>query len=335
MSYLKNIDEFKNELVPQFSHILLNLTTDCNLRCPYCYFKDYHYEHRYMTPETCKKVLNYCEFLKIKTLHLFGGEPLLNFKELALEIQEFAFKNPEVEILMTTNGTLLNDEIIEILENLPNFTLSFTFLSREDVDNTQIIKKVIEQTKLNYFITAVISPENIHEIIEKLKSLPIRKQYEFINLQPENPRFSPFEDKNIEIFKREVNPILKQLGVYNLYKISDNNKNIKDFLRIDSQLKVSPEGDFTLYSIYDDSNIGYIGNCQIEPNLLFKYLQTQTIFLDGDLCQNCPLINIPQCHCYMNKPIFYKLLDGPNDFLCGWGKVLYEMINSEEDNVQF
>jgi sulfatase maturation enzyme AslB (radical SAM superfamily) len=45
---------------------------------------------------------------------------------------------------MTTNGTLLNDEIIEILENLPNFTLSFTFLSREDVDNTQIIKKVIE-----------------------------------------------------------------------------------------------------------------------------------------------------------------------------------------------
>jgi hypothetical protein len=35
----------------------------------------------------------------------------------------------------------------------------------------------------------------------------------------------------------------------------------------------------------------------------------------------------------MNKPIFYKLLDGPNDFLCGWGKVLYEMINSEEDNV--
>ena len=322
-------DDLKKELIPTFSHILLNLTTDCNLRCPYCYFKDYHYEHRYMTPEICKKVLNYCEFLNIKTLHLFGGEPLLNFKPLALEIQEFAFRNPDVEILITTNGTLLDDEIIKIFSNLPKFTLSFTFLSREDVDNTNIISKIITETNINYFITAVISQDNIHEVITKLNNLPVRKMTEFINLQPENPRFSPFELKNIELFKKEVQPIIHKLGIYYLYKDIPKKDNIKDFLQIDSQLKVSPEGDFTLHSIYDNNKYGFIGNCSIDPDLLFEYMKKQTLILNGELCQDCPLINIPQSHCYMNKPLFYKLLDGPNEFLCGWGKVLYNMINGE------
>ena len=44
--------------------------------------------HRDILPDTRDNWLadTVCEFLNIKTLHLFGGEPLLNFKPLALEI---------------------------------------------------------------------------------------------------------------------------------------------------------------------------------------------------------------------------------------------------------
>ena len=321
------MDDLQQELIPKFSHILLNLTTSCNLRCPYCYFKDYHYQNRNMSSETCKQVLQYCEFLGIKTLHLFGGEPCLNIKPLMPIIRDFAYKNPEVEILITTNGTLLDDKILSFMEELPYFTLSFTYLNREDVNNTPQITNVIKNTNLNYFITAVINKENISTVIKNLQELPRRKTSEFINLQPENPSFSPFEQDNILLFKKEVKPILPLLGVYNLYKENVSKNKIKDFLQIDSQLKVSPEGDFTVHSIYEKQHEGYLGHCEIEPDRLFEYLKRQYIITEGTLCKNCPLINNKQSHCYMNKPLFYKLLDGPNSFLCGWGQVLYEMIN--------
>ena len=89
---------------------------------------------------------------------------------------------------------------------------------------------------------------------------------------------------DIELFKKEVQPIIHKLGVYYLYKDIPKKDNIKDFLQIDSQLKVSPEGDFTLHSIYDNNKYGFIGNCSIDPDLLFEYMKKQTLILNGELC---------------------------------------------------
>lgn len=320
----------KEELIPSFSHILLNLTTDCNLRCPYCYFKDYHYDkQRIMSLETCKDILKYCEFLNVKTVHLFGGEPLLNFTPLMDAIGDFAFSHPEVEILMTTNGTLFNQTILSFLEQLPYFTLNFTYLNRSDVNNTNSLINIINNTNINYFITTVINKDNIKYIIDSLMDLPERKTQEYINLQPENPAFTSFDEENVKLFKEYVTPILPKLGIYNLYKKNNNKQHIKDFLQIDSQLKVSPEGNFHLASIYDKPNIGFIGHKKIDPDLLFKYLQNSILYYENDLCINCPLKTNQLSHCYINKPFFYKLLDAPDIFLCGWGQVLYSMINEE------
>ena len=118
-----------------------------------------------MDLETAKRAIDYVVKRsgprKNIEIDLFGGEPTLimdTIKDIIKYARDNEKKwNKNIRFTMTTNATLLDDEIIKIFSNLPKFTLSFTFLSREDVDNTNIISKIITETNINYFITAVIS----------------------------------------------------------------------------------------------------------------------------------------------------------------------------------
>jgi len=109
----------------------INPTLDCNLDCWYCYE-----EHKSgsemagdMMESTKKFIRNTLWNEEIKTFHLnfFGGEPLLHFNKLAKRIITFTedlckeYKK-KLEISFTSNGTLLNDEIIHFLSK---FTCGF------------------------------------------------------------------------------------------------------------------------------------------------------------------------------------------------------------------
>lgn len=97
----------------------LMLTHQCNLRCIYCFEK--FKGNRFMTFETAKKVLSqeFKEFEKIMNdenrmgIDFMGGEPMLNF-ELIKQIYEWVMAKPlpfPVRFTVTTNGTLLTDEV--------------------------------------------------------------------------------------------------------------------------------------------------------------------------------------------------------------------------------
>lgn len=93
------------------------LTYSCNLNCIYCYQK-YKTSQR-MTLETAKSVVTREVQLARESnnkdgvrFDLFGGEPLLQFdliKELCAWIWE-TITDVKVDIFITTNGTLLDDE---------------------------------------------------------------------------------------------------------------------------------------------------------------------------------------------------------------------------------
>ena len=95
----------------------LMLTYRCNLNCIYCYQK--YKTAQDMTLETAKSVVLREVQLARETnnkdgvrLNLFGGEPLLKFdliKELCAWIWE-TVTDVKVDIFITTNGTLLDDE---------------------------------------------------------------------------------------------------------------------------------------------------------------------------------------------------------------------------------
>lgn len=112
-----------NETSTGLLGINLLVVQDCNLRCSYCYAGDGKYQKSgIMDITTAKKSVDFLiENSKRDNLGIcfFGGEPLLNFK-LIKEVVEYC-NEKEKEIgkkfafSMTSNGTLLNDEIEEFI----------------------------------------------------------------------------------------------------------------------------------------------------------------------------------------------------------------------------
>ena len=115
--------------------LCLNIAHDCNLRCKYCFADEGEYKgaREIMTAEVGKKALDFV--LKNSgprkniEVDLFGGEPLMAF-DVVKEIVEYGKvigkeQNKNIRFTMTTNATLLNDEIMEYIDNnMGNIVLS-------------------------------------------------------------------------------------------------------------------------------------------------------------------------------------------------------------------
>ncbi|MGH7696818.1 MAG: radical SAM protein, partial [Gemmatimonadaceae bacterium] len=119
--------------------LVLNVTSKCNLACTYCY--EYGEDRvvepskkpRFMTEETARQSVDFmfAEAGEQKTVHLtfFGGETLLNYKVLRSALtyarERAAALGKEVDVSLTTNATLLRDEIIDwIVDNDVGVTVS-------------------------------------------------------------------------------------------------------------------------------------------------------------------------------------------------------------------
>lgn len=111
--------------------LVLNITNQCNLACTYCYefgadkIATPQGKPKYMTLETAKQSV---DFLLEKStgrqaVHItfFGGETLMNFKLLREVVtyanEQAAAQDRTVGFSLTTNATLLTDEIIAFLSD--------------------------------------------------------------------------------------------------------------------------------------------------------------------------------------------------------------------------
>ncbi len=115
--------------------ICLNVAHDCNLRCKYCFAStgDFGADRKLMSLEIAKASI---DFLLEKSgsrhnleVDFFGGEPLLNFpvvKDTVLYARDLEKNfNKKFRFTITTNGILLNDEIINFInEQMDNVVLS-------------------------------------------------------------------------------------------------------------------------------------------------------------------------------------------------------------------
>ena len=103
--------------------LCLHIAHDCNLACEYCFAEEgeYHGRRALMSFEVGKKALDFLVASSRNRRNLevdfFGGEPLMNFqvvKDLVAYGRELE-KNSDkhFRFTITTNGVLLNDEIME------------------------------------------------------------------------------------------------------------------------------------------------------------------------------------------------------------------------------
>ena len=114
----------------------LHAAHDCNLRCQYCFAGagEYHGRSRMLLPvETGKAALDWLVKKSGNRVNLevdfFGGEPLMNFKavrEIVAYGRELEKRhNKHFKFTTTTNGLLLNDEIIDFLnQEMDNVVIS-------------------------------------------------------------------------------------------------------------------------------------------------------------------------------------------------------------------
>jgi uncharacterized protein len=116
-------------------NISLFLAQACNMRCVYCYGGGGEYaEKGMMSEETAFKAVDWLiansgNAEKVN-ICFFGGEPLLNFpvmkKSLSYARKKAAEKGKQITFWLTTNGSLLSDEIISFMKD-QNITPMISF----------------------------------------------------------------------------------------------------------------------------------------------------------------------------------------------------------------
>lgn len=132
--YEKSINAFKKrETVVKA--LCLHIAHDCNLKCRYCFAEEgeYHGRRALMSYEVGKKALDFLVANSGSRVNLevdfFGGEPLMNWQVVKdLVAYGRSLEEPhhkKFRFTLTTNGILLNDEMIEFANReMANIVLS-------------------------------------------------------------------------------------------------------------------------------------------------------------------------------------------------------------------
>ena len=166
--------------------LCLHIAHDCNLACKYCFAEEgeYHGKRELMSYEVGKKALDFLVKSSGSRHNLevdfFGGEPLMNFqvvKDLVAygRSLEEPF-NKKFRFTLTTNGVLLNDEILEFAnKEMSNLVLSID--GRKEIHDLmrphrggqgsydEIVPKFVKAAKsrnqMNYYVRGTFTRNNL------------------------------------------------------------------------------------------------------------------------------------------------------------------------------
>ena len=109
----------------------ISVIETCNFRCPYCMPEDqYPRDHEFLSKaerlrfEEIERLARIFVGLGVRKLRLTGGEPLLR-RDLPELVRKLAAIDGDVDLAMTTNGSLLADKAVALREaGLKRLTLS-------------------------------------------------------------------------------------------------------------------------------------------------------------------------------------------------------------------
>ena len=199
MINVNTVNNYKDMLSRQFEYLRISVTDRCNYRCSYCmpaeiFNKDYSYIKQ-------NKILSYEEIIQIslilkkvglKKIRITGGEPLLR-KNIDKLIHKLKTEVGIESVSMTTNGSLLTDEKLNILKSsgLDSLTLSLDTLNSDKIIKINGTKKQFDLDKVlqgieKYFgkvktNTVVIKGINDNEILDIIiKMIKINSEVRFI-----------------------------------------------------------------------------------------------------------------------------------------------------------
>lgn len=222
------------------------ITNQCNLRCSHCGNTSRAKLENEMTKEECFNFIDQCAELKVFILNISGGEPFL--KKDWFEILSYARKK-DIEVGITTNGTLITEDITKKIRKLNTFNIHISldgigkthdeFRNKTGVFNS-VLKSIelFKKYKIPFGVTTSITKKNFNDL-DNIKNFVKKNKINSWNLYYALPlgclnkvdavstdEFYKFAKKVVQ-FKDELRDITKisvgdSLGYYGRLKVRDD-----------------------------------------------------------------------------------------------------------------
>lgn len=234
--YENYIDDFKSRQTV-VKALCLHIAHDCNLACRYCFAEEgeYHGRRALMSLEVGKKALDFLVANSGSRVNLevdfFGGEPLMNWQVVRdLVAYGRSLEEPyhkKFRFTLTTNGVLLNDEILEFVnQEMSNVVLSID--GRKEVHDKMRpfrggqgsydlivpkFQKVAESRgQMNYYVRGTFTRNNLDfsEDVIHLANLGFQQiSVEPVVADPKEPY--ALQDEDIPGLKEEYDRLAREL----------------------------------------------------------------------------------------------------------------------------
>jgi len=156
----------------------LFLTTQCSLKCKYCFVSKFTSKHETMSLENADKIIRFVssKLPEGVSIELFGGEPLLAFDV----IKKFLELRPNFNYFIPTNCMNLDEEKYEFLKKHGEFiglTLSIDgepetqLANRGQVPNMDMVKRVLRELPRTIVRMVVEDPSKLYSDLKFVVSL--------------------------------------------------------------------------------------------------------------------------------------------------------------------
>ncbi len=322
------------------------LTSSCNMKCVYCY-EGQNKKKDKMNKKVIDKALDlairHMNMINDKYLWivLHGGEPFMAFCEMKYLVSRAKTLAAEQQIFIsfstTSNGTLLNDEMISFIkEEIDDFTISM-----DGNEDTQNYSRPFGDGKPSFEIVS----NNVRKILEIRPDLRIRMTYNHQTVKNlfENVKYfmdlgvhcivpvhdfydRDFTDNDLQVLNREIKKICK---VYKQNKELLNNwklKKLGDCSGGITSMHIDPKGDIYPCMLA-------VGNCEFAIGNVCNGIDVKK----RDKILEYSRHTIPECkgcdlYKYCNETrckIINKVLNGdylkPSPLACGVERVKYRV----------
>lgn len=340
----------------EFSKFTFILTEECNYNCSYCYQKRGEQTADVFTVENAIDF-----FLPYLTDHsnisFTGGEPLLAFEQIRQAVDYIQVKNralnKKIYYYITSNGSLINDDILEFL-NQHEFSLVLSFdgfaqdIYREKGSFKQIItiiEKILESPDINLETNSVFTPATVRYLP---KSIQFLMELGISNINIAFSKITPWDSssllrlkKELTTLKRFILPFYEKTRTIPLSSYRRNfRKGIFACVGGKNRMTLAPDGRLWgcyLFSEYFKGKEGmpeYNKYCfggldsfiedheKIYHKVLANYsnLRMDKFYTDDSFCKKCP--ELEECGiCPMDAAFSYSIIGKIPSWTCRIKKI--------------
>lgn len=201
------LDEIKFKEIDISPRVVsIAITNRCNLKCEYCYNIETKDE---LEIEYLKKLVKKLDELNCLEITIGGGEPLL-YNEI-LEFCSWTWENTNLGVNITTNGILLEKEILtQLKENISSIRVSLNSLSHKKIlENIEYAQKFV-----NLGINTIFFPDKEKEFLSVL-NYAVDKRIKNILIIPlhKNGKFI-LQEKDWNILRNVIQDYQKKIEIF-------------------------------------------------------------------------------------------------------------------------